>query len=188
MKEEVWKPVVGYEGFYEVSNLGRVRSVGKEVVQMNHGKYRKTYYSAKIITQFYHWNGYLRVHLTTHKKTKSVFVHRLVAQAFIPTPNENLTVNHKNGKKDDNRLENLEWCTQQENINHAIKTGLIKNRKKPVCKLDENGVVLETFESAREASESLGKPAVCGRNIRAVCSRGYGHFCGFRWKWLEETD
>lgn len=112
MDTEIWKPVVGYEWFYEVSNIGRVKSL----------QYRWWIW---FIKWWYHKQWYKLVFLNVNKVQKWFWVHRLVAQAFIPNPENKLQVNHINWIKDDNRIENLEWVTPSENMKHAYSTGLI---------------------------------------------------------------
>lgn len=112
---EIWKQMTGYEGKYMVSNLGRIRSL------LNGSKFYG------ILKPAIHKGGYLRVRLYDNK---SLLVHRLVAQTFIPNPKNKATVNHKNGNKKDNRVENLEWATQKENNRHAIRTGLHDPKKR----------------------------------------------------------
>lgn len=104
---ERWKPVIGYEGIYEVSNYGNVRNVT----------------SGHVLLQTNTTTGYRKVELYKNGR-KNLRVHRLVASAFINNTYGKPYINHKNGNKTDNRVENLEWCTQKENVNHAIRTGL----------------------------------------------------------------
>ena len=114
---EIWKDIEGYEGLYQVSNLGRVKSIygwcGNRFVKRT-----------KILKLKINNKGYTKVYLYKNKKSKMFFVHRLVAMAFVPNPNNLPQVNHKDGNKLNNSIGNLEWCTCSENIKHAYKTGL----------------------------------------------------------------
>ncbi len=114
---EKWKSVIGYEGIYEISDLGRLRRILKP------RKYRP--YQNKILNPCKDKNGYFRTVLTDNNKNrKSKRVNRIVAIAFIPNPDNKPCVNHKNGIKSDNRAVNLEWVTVSENNIHAIRNGL----------------------------------------------------------------
>jgi hypothetical protein len=115
---EEWKPVVGYEGYYEVSNFGNVRSVDREVRYKSSGTMIRRGRPMKTNKNKY---GYVDIHLGKEGIEKAHLVHRLVAMAFIDNPEQKIQVNHKNGNKSDNRLENLEWATISENRLHAYK-------------------------------------------------------------------
>lgn len=119
MEQEIWKPIQDYEGLYEVSSKGRVRSLSRFV---KCHKYSKRQISGTILKSFTVKNGYEIVQLMN--RGKKFAVHRLVGQAFIPNPQNKPQINHINGVKTDNRVENLEWCTQSENMQHAYKVGL----------------------------------------------------------------
>ena len=106
---EVWKDVKNYEGLYQISNLGNVKRISS-------GKRLKPY----------NRKGYIRVALSKDDTTKHIDIHRLVAQAFIPNPENKPEVNHIDGDKSNNEVSNLEWCTRKENMNHAKNTGLWK--------------------------------------------------------------
>lgn len=113
--EEIWIDISGYEGKYQVSNLGRVRSL----IYKNNAN-GKIYKREKLLKQFYDRNGYLRVDLKMGKR-KNAQVHRLVALAFIPNPLEKPQVNHKDKDKENNKVDNLEWVTNQENQLHRYR-------------------------------------------------------------------
>ena len=123
---EIWKDIVGWEGLYEVSNLGNIRSADRVIAGPNpcgrriKGRLRKTLIA----------RGYVSINLLDKKTGRSTrnSVHRFMAEAFIPNPENKPEVNHKNGIKHDNRLENLEWVTRSENSLHAWETGLVKKR------------------------------------------------------------
>lgn len=120
VKEE-WRPVVGYFGFYEVSNLGKVRSLDRTCINRL-GKVRKL--KGITLSPACNGSGYLFVGLRNHAVGKQISVHRLVCRAFNGSSNGLPNVNHKNGIKSDNRASNLEWCTRSHNIQHALNTGL----------------------------------------------------------------
>ena len=123
---ETWKPVPGYEGRYEVSDLGRVRSVdvrvaynhwrsGERLVRLKRGR--------QVATQHIN-SGYEIVHLHADNKRQAFLVHRLVAQVFLPPADATLDVNHKDGRKDNNAANNLEWLRRSANHDHAVDLGL----------------------------------------------------------------
>lgn len=136
--EEIWKDVRGYEGKYQVSNLGRVRSTA-------------------ILNEFTHNRGYKYVNLFKNKQTKHKYVHRLVAEAFIPNPDNLKTVNHINEQKNDNNTSNLEWMSYYSNNHHgtAIQRRSITRGKK-VLQFSLSGEFIKEWNSAREIERELG--------------------------------
>ena len=150
--KEIWKPIEGTR--YEVSNTGKIRSLDYK----RSGKIRELKPAADP-------KGYMKTMLLINGKNKTVKVHRLVAKAFIPNPDNLPQVNHKDGDKRNNCVENLEWITNYDNAHHAMENGLFKNsleatrksnekRKKPVIAIDEQGNQF-IFESQNEASRQL---------------------------------
>ena len=133
---EEWRPVAGYQGIYEVSNLGGVRSIDRRIIN-SLGHHR--FYPGKTMSQRASPRGEKRVDLWD-RKGKSHFVHRLVAEAFCEKPDDAVEVNHINGDPRDNRAVNLEWVTKSQNIQHAYDNGLatpnpIYGEKNPKSKL-----------------------------------------------------
>ena len=125
MDKEIWEDIEGYEGLYQVSNLGRVKSLDRYVKARSHSKEFK---KGKILKPRISQKGYLTVLLCKDNIGKEYRIHRLVALAFIPNPENKLEVNHIDGKKQNNCVDNLEWNTRSENIKHAFAHDLKKIR------------------------------------------------------------
>ena len=161
LENEIWKDCKGYEGLYQVSNKGRVKSLQR--VRTNHtgGVWIQ---EETILTGKINQDGYRVVHLTQPKrKTKNEFVHRLVALVFVPNPDNKKEVNHINSIRTDNFIENLEWTTRKENITHASKEG---HRSKYLVLCLQTG---EVFKTTEEAAKKNGGDS---GNIRRS-ARGY---------------
>lgn len=116
---EIWKDITGYEGYFQVSNLGNFRSLDRIIKYKNSGT--RLYPGKSLLTETI-VEGYQRIVLMKDAVKKRYMCHRLVAQEFIPNPENKPFVNHINGNKADNRVENLEWCTQSENELHGYRT------------------------------------------------------------------
>ena len=128
--EEAWRDIRGFEGIYQISNLGRVKRVAKKI--FNNGLLgEKEYFNSKerILKPSIISKGYIGITLTKGKKRYPKKVHRLVAQAFIPNPNNKPQINHIDCDKSNNRVDNLEWCTNSENQKHAFIHGLNNSKK-----------------------------------------------------------
>lgn len=157
-ESEEWRPIAGYEGEYDVSNYGRVRSRGfvQEAVDG-----RRILMKPRLLTQQKTKDGYMRVEISRQGKQKRFAVHRLVASAFIPNPDGKPQVNHIDSNRSNNRVENLEWVTASENSIHGYKYGLfnpdptkmINAKKKPVIRSDGK-VFSSVVDAARDAGLS----------------------------------
>jgi len=151
MEKEIWKDIPNYEGFYQASNLGRIRSLNR------YGIYNK-FYKGQILKQR-NTRGYLQVNLSKNGKHKTHRVHRLIISSFFGI--SKLQINHKNGIKSDNRLENLEYCTCSENIKHAYSLGLRNSygEKSPNHKLTEHNIIKmkEMYKTGEYFQKTLAK-------------------------------
>lgn len=122
MIQEIWKPVVNFEGLYEVSSYGNIRTLARKITDA-----KKTYIrKAQNLKATKGSRGYYRIKLYNGNGFKDTSIHKEVALAFIPNPENKPYINHINGVKTDNRVENLEWCTHSENVKHAYAGGLKK--------------------------------------------------------------
>ena len=181
---EVWLPVVGWEGLYEVSSHGRVRSIDRVHIQPSiQGGYQDHLYSGRILKQRIS-KGYLRVNLWKNNSMKSTSVHRLVAEAFIPNPRNLPEVNHKDENPINNNALNLEWCDSRYNKNYgtANKRRAHKN-KKPIEQLTKDLVHVACYNSIKEACRA-NKDFAYGTNIRRALKKGICAY-GYRWRYVD---
>jgi len=122
---EEWRDIKGFEGHYQVSNLGNVRSLDRQIrIKGKHQKFRKS--KGVNLVKTPDWDGYLNVGLCLNGKVTRRTVHRLVAMAFIPNPENKATVNHKDSNRANNKLLNLEWATISENAKHGYRFGNVR--------------------------------------------------------------
>lgn len=142
---EIWKDVNGYEGLYKVSNIGNILSL-----KFNRGKKEKLL--AKTLNQW----GYYFVCLTKNEKKDTSSIHRLVAEAFIPNPENKNTINHKDGNKINNHVSNLEWCTISENLKHSFKTGQRDHLLVGCTQLSKDGFLINDYKSVKQAEKETG--------------------------------
>lgn len=171
--KEIWKPLKNYEKYYQISNFGKIKN--------NYNK----------ILGWVQNTGYKTVSI----KNKKVSLHRLVAEAFIPNPNNYPCVNHIDGNKLNNRVDNLEWCSYKHNYNEAIRIGLIKPkrfekghkiRSKKIIQYTLNGKYVNQYDCSIDAEKELKKQGIKinARNIRKVCNKERKTAGGFMWQYL----
>lgn len=183
-ESEVWKDVAEYEGFYQVSNKGNVRSVER---RDSRGCRRR----GRVLKPGYDGSGYPQVNMYQNGKLKTKKVHRLVADAFIPNPKGFLEVNHKNENKTNNELSNLEWCTREYNINHGTlieRSAQTRSKKVKAVNTKTGDVVI--FSSTTE----VGHKGYNQGNVSRACRGAYKNntgklvgdgrtYKGFRWSY-----
>lgn len=173
----VWKPVPGFEGRYEVSNIGAVRSCTRTVLKKNN---RSQLVRGKQIRPSRSKDGYLRVNLNTPEgpsRYRTLRIHRIVALAFIPTEDPSQEVNHLNGVRSDNRAVNLEWVTRYQNMDDMLKRNNHRRAIESIC--PDTGVV-RRYPSIMAAAATLHNPSK-RRCIGRAC-RKQSQFLGFLWR------
>ena len=173
--QEIWKDVEGYEGKYQVSNLGRMRILKNMILQTTP-------------------TGYISINLYKNGKGKRTSVHRLVAKAFIPNPENKPYINHKDTNRSNNCINNLEWCTPKENTQHSIKYGNSKNLlkrletirekyKRKINQYDLDGNFIKQWDSLNEAARFLNKKS--SGPISNCCSGKIKTAYGYKWEYAE---
>lgn len=188
MTTETWKDIPGYEGRYQVSDLCRVKSLGRMFWSGKTNYYK----SDRIIKVSKNSKGYQQFTVSKNGISKSIKLHRILAELFIPKVDGKIFVNHKDGNKVNNNLENLEWCTHKENLKHAYDNGLLSvdkridnlkkfniKRMKPVIEVNSKKIYSSTSEAARHLNLDI---TMIGR----VCKGIYKQYKGYRFKYFEE--
>ena len=168
---EKWLDIVGYEGVYSISNLGRVAS-------HQWGRFR-------LLKPRTNNRGYSIVNLSKNGILKTFKVHKLVAKHFIPNPYGLTEINHKDEDKSNNRADNLEWCTRSYNVNYG--TRIMRQRvkvTKAVVQYDKSGKALAVYDSISLASQLVG---ISVQHIVACCKKKYPYAGGFVWRYLTEV-
>lgn len=175
--EDIWRDIKGYEGLYQVSNTGKVKSLG-------HGKC-SLWKEPRVMKGQKIRSGYLLVHLWKCGEKKYALIHRLVAEAFIVNPENKETVNHIDGNKTNNCVDNLEWNTYSENITHAFNNGLnYAVGKKQIIQKDKKGNIIKVWDSIKEAAKNMN---VCTSSLRACCRNNTYTIRGYKWELLNNS-
>lgn len=184
--EKIWKDIKGYEGLYQISNLGRVKSLKRKVYA---GRNTLRWQDERILSNNKtNGHGYKIVALSKENRSQNKYIHRLVAEAFLDNPNNYKYINHKDENKDNNCVNNLEFCTAQYNATYRdlhIRNGL-KNRNnrlsKKIYQLDDDNNIIKEYPSISEASRQLNV------SIQAIsdCLNGKTkHSCGYKWEFVK---
>lgn len=187
MIEEVWKDIKGYEGLYQISNLGKIKSLGRYYHSGMYNKVKK-YQKENIRKTEKLKNGYIKVTLCNNGKLKGYLVHRLVAEAFIPNPSNLLQINHKDENKENNNANNLEWCSSKYNMNYGnrnekARLSITKLKGKKVEQYDLDDNFIKEYLSINSASKQFGHK---GDNIRCCCKGKQKTAYGYKWKYVDE--
>jgi len=182
IQEEIWKDVIGFEGLYEVSNNGRVRSLPREFIKSD-GTWMRT--RGTVIHQNTTHDGYAQIILLKNGRKHTKKAHRYVAIKFIENPNNLPQVNHIDGNKKNNHVSNLEWCDGKHNQQHAVRTGLRKKyfgadhwNSREVYQLSFDGFLVGVYPSIVEAAKSVNRDVTTVHKVligtRKSCA-------GFKW-------
>lgn len=190
---EHWKDIKGYEGLYQVSDLGRIKSL-ERTFRSGKNHLNVMTYPSRVIKNKRYKSGYLYIVLSKNGVPKKFKIHRLVAQAFCPNPDGKPCVDHINTKRDDNRAENLRWVDNITNQNNPISIRLrsrnkmgdlnpMKKRQKPIVQIDPaTGRVIGEFSGAKAAARELGLDS---GNISRVCNGQREKYRGFVFRFKE---
>ena len=176
---EVWRPIKGFEGYYECSSFGNIRSIDRVIVDV----YGKPFHKKGRILKSRELNqGYLTVGLSKNNYVKNYLIHRLIAQTFLPNPQNYTEVNHKDENTSNNRVDNLEWCSPKYNANYGTRNKRVAEKQyKSVNQYTLDGVLIKIWESARVACKELGYKS--RSNIQNCCKGRYKSAYGFIWKY-----
>ena len=189
--EEIWKPITNYEGLYEVSNLGNVKSLEKTILRSDG---IKKHLPNRVLNPYINNDGYSVVNLYKDKKTQTFYVHRLVAEAFIQNPENKPFIDHIIPVRvgGTNEISNLRWCTIEENNNNPITRERIrvvseetrKKRYKPILQYTLSGELIREWSCAMDAQKALG----INNSHIYDCARGERKTCGgYIWKYKNEV-
>lgn len=190
--EEEWKDIQGYEGIYKISNCGRIKSLLRFNNMSKDNTMRGYYRKEKILKPSANNSDYLYIFLCKNGKKTMKTIHRLVAETFIPNPNNYEQVNHIDGNKQNNRMDNLEWCTRKHNMQEAFRIGLVKRprgAKHPlsmrVNQYDLSGNLIKEWGCLKEIERELN---FGHSNISNCCKGRYKSAYGYIWKYVDERN
>lgn len=171
MIEEIWKDIPGYEGLYQVSNNGKIKSISHQTKNNPNGGVRMT--MGRTLSLYKMPNGYLQVQLSKNEKRRKLYVHRLVAIAFLHNERNFSDVNHIDGNKNNNCVENLEWCSHRSNQIHMVENRMTRKAFPVICV--ESGIVYRSISDAEKQTGisryAIKKSCECGKKCKGVLWR-----------------
>lgn len=171
--KEIWKDISGYEDMYQISNFGNLRAI-----KSSSSGEKSCFIKTPTLTH----KGYENISLYKNGKRNFFRIHRLVAEYFIDNPNNYPQVNHIDGNKSNNRVDNLEWCNNSQNMKHAYDNGLC-SRAKPILQFDKNGNFIKKWKTISDIYKQFGK--IDNGCISAVCNKKRKSAYGYIWKYAE---
>lgn len=173
-RKEIWKDIPGYENLYQVSNNGRIKSIGHYTRNNINGGTRLT--KGIVLSPYIMPNGYYQVQLSKKGKKEKHYVHRLVALAFLNNEKNMSDVNHIDGNKSNNFVENLEWCSHRDNQIHMVKSRMTKKACPVLC--------LETREIYNSMSEAERETNIDRHSIKKSCESEKS-YRGYHWRFVK---
>lgn len=182
-RREIWKDIIGYEGLYQVSNYGRIKTVARDIVRRNGEPLHIKEIIRKAVVKS---DGYVEVHLRKNGKGLSIKVHRLVAEAFIPNPYNLPQVNHIDEDKTNNNVSNLEWCTRDYNMHYGtgIDRAALKRKNgkksKSVKQYFIDGKFIKEWPSVAEIERQTGYGS---SNVSACCRGKFKTMYNYMWRY-----
>lgn len=180
MQCEIWKDIAGFDGVYQISNLGRVKSLDRVISIEYKDRAGTRKIKGKLRKPIKDKDGYLVIGLGKGNYK----IHRLVAMAFIPNTNNYPQINHIDGNKRNNAATNLEWCTNAENQNHAFKIGLKKTKK--FAKVDlTSGKIIRIYHSLKDVANDIEK--LDPSTLVKVCNGKRNEHCGYSWVYADDS-
>jgi len=188
--QEIWKDIKGYEGYYQISNFGNVKSLKRK--RYNHRLQKIIEISTeKFLKPFADKKGYLRIKLQSNTNKRTISIHKLVAQTFISNPNNYPQINHIDGVKTNNCVNNLEWCTCSYNVQEAFRLGLSKKgknhfRSKQVIQYDLNGNFIKKWDCVIDAINNLNLNKYASTGISLCCQGKCKTAYGYKWKYVDK--
>lgn len=185
--EEKWRAVIGYEGLYEVSNLGNIRSVDKVSRMPCNGERATKVVKGKLLKPYESGNGYFKIALVKDGKSRKHFVHRIVADAFLQNPGNCSVVNHIDFNRRNNKVDNLEWCSQRENLLHGtlrLVEGL-DYKDLRIGRFDKDGNLVDVWSSLSKIEETLG---ICKTDVLACCRGRLKSSYGYIWRYVNSRN